>query len=184
MNSDTSPALWIKDPLAILADGAERGIVVQDGRIVELVGGRPRTARARGQDLRCRRARGAARADQHASSFLSDADPRGAGRARPRIVSVAASALSALGAADAGGGRSCLDARHGRADAVRLHADHGPSLRLSQRRRRRHRHPGRSGEAARLARAADARLDEPLAARRRIAAGQRGAGRRHDPRRL
>ena len=31
------PALWIKNPLAILADGAERGIVLQDGRIVELV---------------------------------------------------------------------------------------------------------------------------------------------------
>src|SRR5580700_2045295 len=31
------PALWIKDPLAILADGAPRGIVVIDGRIVELV---------------------------------------------------------------------------------------------------------------------------------------------------
>jgi 8-oxoguanine deaminase len=31
------PALWIKDPLAILADGAERGIVVRDGRIVEKV---------------------------------------------------------------------------------------------------------------------------------------------------
>jgi 8-oxoguanine deaminase len=30
--------LWIKDPLAVLADGAERGIVVEDGRIVELVG--------------------------------------------------------------------------------------------------------------------------------------------------
>src|SRR6202167_376003 len=30
-------ALWIKDPLAILADGAQRGIVVQGGRIVELV---------------------------------------------------------------------------------------------------------------------------------------------------
>ncbi len=30
-------ALWIKDPLAILADGAERGVVVRDGRIVELV---------------------------------------------------------------------------------------------------------------------------------------------------
>jgi 8-oxoguanine deaminase len=29
--------LWIKDPLAILADGAERGIVVADGRIAELV---------------------------------------------------------------------------------------------------------------------------------------------------
>ncbi|AXK80295.1 8-oxoguanine deaminase [Pseudolabrys taiwanensis] len=40
-----SEALWIKDPLAILADGAERGVVVADGRIVELVGmGRePRT---------------------------------------------------------------------------------------------------------------------------------------------
>jgi 8-oxoguanine deaminase len=33
---DRSP-LWIKDPLAIFADGAERGVVVHDGRIVELV---------------------------------------------------------------------------------------------------------------------------------------------------
>ena len=30
--------LWIKDPIAVLAEGAERGIVVEDGRIVELVG--------------------------------------------------------------------------------------------------------------------------------------------------
>src|SRR5271163_2545877 len=29
--------IWIKDPLAIFADGADRGIVVQNGRIVELV---------------------------------------------------------------------------------------------------------------------------------------------------
>lgn len=38
-------ALWIKDPLAILADGAARGIVVQNGRIVELVpaGQQPKT---------------------------------------------------------------------------------------------------------------------------------------------
>ena len=38
--------IWIKDPLAILADGAERGVVVEDGRIVELVpaGGTPATA--------------------------------------------------------------------------------------------------------------------------------------------
>jgi 8-oxoguanine deaminase len=35
--SDTTP-IWIKDPLAILADGAERGVVVSEGRIVELVG--------------------------------------------------------------------------------------------------------------------------------------------------
>jgi 8-oxoguanine deaminase len=33
-------ALWIKDPLAILADGAERGIVLQDGLIVELIAAR------------------------------------------------------------------------------------------------------------------------------------------------
>src|SRR3982075_4100509 len=40
---DPKRPIWIKDPLAILADGAERGLVVQDGRIVELVpkGGRP-----------------------------------------------------------------------------------------------------------------------------------------------
>ena len=30
--------IWIKDPLAILADGAERGVVVQGGKIVERVG--------------------------------------------------------------------------------------------------------------------------------------------------
>ena len=28
---------WIKDPMAILADGARRGVVVEEGRIVELV---------------------------------------------------------------------------------------------------------------------------------------------------
>src|ERR1700722_4049737 len=37
MASDKQSALWIKDPLAILADGAARGVVVQDGGIVELV---------------------------------------------------------------------------------------------------------------------------------------------------
>jgi 8-oxoguanine deaminase len=36
MNSKP-PALWIKDPLAILADEAQRGVVVSDGRIIELV---------------------------------------------------------------------------------------------------------------------------------------------------
>src|SRR6202166_2292692 len=45
---DSKQAIWIKDPLGILADGAERGIVVQNGRIVELVprGGQPKTAAA------------------------------------------------------------------------------------------------------------------------------------------
>jgi 8-oxoguanine deaminase len=35
--SSIAQAIWIKDPLAILAEGAERGVVVRDGRIVELV---------------------------------------------------------------------------------------------------------------------------------------------------
>src|ERR1700690_3318063 len=34
---EQNQAIWIKDPLAILAEGAERGIVVQGRRIVELV---------------------------------------------------------------------------------------------------------------------------------------------------
>jgi 8-oxoguanine deaminase len=34
---DGSSALWIKDPLGIFADGAERGIVIKAARIVELV---------------------------------------------------------------------------------------------------------------------------------------------------
>jgi 8-oxoguanine deaminase len=45
MANDPKPALWIKDPLAIFADGAERGIVVDNGRIAQLVpaGGTPAT---------------------------------------------------------------------------------------------------------------------------------------------
>src|SRR5258705_3599029 len=45
---DPKRAIWIKDPLAILADGEERGIGVQQGRIVELVpkGGQPATSAA------------------------------------------------------------------------------------------------------------------------------------------
>ena len=41
-------AIWIKDPLGIFADGAERGVVVKGGKIVELVpaGGIPATAEA------------------------------------------------------------------------------------------------------------------------------------------
>src|SRR5579872_4565405 len=33
----STQAIWIKDPLGILAEGADRGIVVHDGRIVEKV---------------------------------------------------------------------------------------------------------------------------------------------------
>src|ERR1700692_3418662 len=45
---DPTRAIWIKDPPGILAEGAERGIVVQHGKIVELVpkGGQPKTSPA------------------------------------------------------------------------------------------------------------------------------------------
>ena len=41
-------AIWIKDPIGILADGAARGVVVRDGKIVELVpaGATPKTSDA------------------------------------------------------------------------------------------------------------------------------------------
>ena len=41
-------AIWIKDPIGILAEGASRGVVVRDGKIVELVpaGGQPATEAA------------------------------------------------------------------------------------------------------------------------------------------
>jgi len=37
MTNNKQLPLWIKDPLAIFAEGADRGVVVADGRIVELV---------------------------------------------------------------------------------------------------------------------------------------------------
>ena len=45
---DQTQAIWIKDPLSILADGAERGLVVRGSKIVELVprGREPVTANA------------------------------------------------------------------------------------------------------------------------------------------
>src|SRR5439155_3218396 len=43
---DQTQPIWIRDPLSILADGAERGVVVRGGKIVELVprGREPATA--------------------------------------------------------------------------------------------------------------------------------------------
>ncbi len=35
--NDTDQSLWLKDPIGILAEGAERGVVVSEGRIAELV---------------------------------------------------------------------------------------------------------------------------------------------------
>ena len=174
---------WIKDPLAILAEAAERGIVVEDGRIAETVarGAEPRTPVD--ADLRrlapCR----AARARQHPPSFLPDADPRPPGGDQPRAVRLADRALSDLGAAEAARAAPGGAAGAGRAAAVRLHHRRRPSLSLSRRAGERRRHRGRGGARARHAHDGDARLDEPLAEGRRPAARLRGAGRGHDPRR-
>jgi hypothetical protein len=83
-----SSAIWIKDPLGILPKERGCGIVVRDGKIVELIpaGREPATARP----------------DQHPSSFLPDAHAGAAGCDGPRAVSMAARALSRLGADDAG----------------------------------------------------------------------------------
>ena len=104
-------------------------------------------------------------------------------RARPRAVSLAAGALSGLGAADAGvactsrvtrgDGRNCCCpaapprptittcSRTGLEDAVDIEVEAARRLGIRV--------------------TADARLDEPVAEGRRPAARQRGAGRGHDP---
>ena len=125
--------IWIKDPLAILADGAERGVVVRGGKIVELVprGREPATADAAVYDAGAHVV--AARADQHPSSFLPDADAGAAGGARSRTVSVAAGALSGLGAADAGIAASWRHRGDVGIAAVGLHHHDRPSLRASGR---------------------------------------------------
>jgi 8-oxoguanine deaminase len=45
LNDAGAPPVWVKDPLAILAEDAARGVVVHDGRVAELVpaGGEPAT---------------------------------------------------------------------------------------------------------------------------------------------
>src|SRR5437016_11281593 len=56
-------SIWIKDPLSILADGAERGLVVRGSKIVELVprGREPVTANAVAYD----------RSEEHTSELQS-----------------------------------------------------------------------------------------------------------------
>ena len=169
--------------MAILAEGAERGIVVRDGRIVELVpaGATPATAGTAVFDAgdhvvlpglinthhhfyqTLTRALPAAM-DRELFPWLQALYPVWA-RLTPEAlelgVTVAMSELLLSGCTTTTDHHYVFPA--GLEDAVDIEVG------------------GR--QAARHARAADARLDEPVAARRRPAAGQRGAGRRHDPRR-
>ena len=174
-------AIWIRDPLAILAEGAERGVVVREGRIVELVpaGGQPATAETRSSTLRehvvlpglinthhhfyqtLTRALPAAM-DRELFPWLQALYPVWA-RLTPEAldlgVTVAMSELLLSGCTTTTDHHYVFPA--GLEDAVDIEV--AVAKRLE--------HAG----------ALDARLDEPLAARRRIAAGQRRAGRGYHP---
>ena len=174
---DHTQAIWIKDPLAILADGAERGIVVSNGRIVELV---PQGQPARDASAAFFEAGdhvvlpGLINTHHHFYQTLTRALPAALDRelfpwlqalypvwarltpeALDLGVTVAMSELLLSGCTTTTDHHYVFPA--GLEDAVDIEVG------------------GR--QAARPARAADARLDEPVAARRRPAAGQRGAGR-------
>ena len=91
--------LWIKDPLAILAPDAERGIVVDGSRIVECVPRGQTPVATLGRDLRRLAPRRPARSDQRAPPLLPDADPRPPGRLRARTSSHGSWRWSASGTA-------------------------------------------------------------------------------------
>ena len=97
--------IWIKDPLAILAPGAERGVVVEGDEIVELVAARRAPAAPVDATFDASRHVVLPGPRQYPSSFLSDADPRPSRRDQQGAVPLAGRALSDLGAAEAR--RSC-----------------------------------------------------------------------------
>ena len=130
-----APALWIKDPLAIFADGAERGIVVQ-GRPHRRAGRRPGANRAR-RDVKTFDAGehvvlpGLINTHHHFYQTLTRAVPAALDRELfPWLQALypiwARLTPEALDLAH--------DAGDGRADAVRLHHDDRSSLCLSRRR--------------------------------------------------
>ena len=91
---------WIKDPLAIFADGAERGVVVEGTRIVELVGrgATPERIDATFDASRHVVLPGLVNAHHHFYQTLTRAHPDGDQQAAVRL---ARRALSDLGAAEA-----------------------------------------------------------------------------------
>ena len=169
---------WIKDPLAILAEGAERGIVVEGDRIVELVGAGKTPTSPYGADVQRLAPRRDSRSRQHASSFLPDPDARASGGVEGGPGPVARRALSDLGAAAprpvaAGGSHGA-----GRTAALGLHDGGRSSQPVSARARKRDRHRGRGGARAAAAHDGHARRDEFLGQGWRAAARQRRSGRR------
>ena len=126
---EVSMRTWIKDPLAIFADGAERGVVVEETRIAERVGAGATPERDR-RSLRRHPPRRPARPRQRPSSFLPDAHPRPPRRDQQEAFSLARLALSDLVAAEAR--PSAPRGAHGadRASPLRLHHRRRPPLPL------------------------------------------------------
>ncbi len=152
---------WIKDPLAIFATSAERGLVVEDGRIAETVaGGREPAAPVDAVFDASRHVvlPGLVNAHHHFFQTLTRAHPAAINR---ELFPWLHGALSDLGAAEAASASPRRASRLDRIDAVGLHDGRRPSLSLPAGAGKRRRHRGRGGARARPAHDGDARLDEP-----------------------
>ena len=128
--------LWLRDPLAILAEGdAGGGIVVAGGRIVELVPARrPRRRRRMPRVFDASAHVVLPGPDQHAPSFLPDPDPRLPAGAGQGAVPLAGGPLPDLGAAHARAPAPGRARGAGRAAALRHDHHQRPPLRLQRRR--------------------------------------------------
>ena len=158
--------LWIKDPIAVLAEGAERRHRRrgrQDRRAGRQGAAGQREGRPHLRRFAPRRHPGPR---QHPPPFLPDADPRPSGGDQQGALPLAEGALPDLGAERDARGLPPGDAAGAdRAPHVGLHLRLRPPLPLPGGARGRDGHPGRGGGAGRHPHDADPRLDEPLARR-------------------
>ena len=179
--------LWLRDPIAALADGAERGIVVEDGRIVELVatGAEPvHPVHSVFDASRHVVTPGLVNTHHHMFQTMTRAHPLAINKSLwPWIASIYPVWTRHVNADEFPPRRAAL---HDRTDDVGLHLRVRPSLSLPRRPRRRDGHRGRGSRGARPAHDADAR--RARSDRRRGQPGDRARrrrpGRRRDPRRL
>ena len=171
-------ALWLKDPLAILADSAERGVIVEDGRIAALVPA-GQTPDVPAFDASAHVVLpGLINTHHHFYQTLTRATPAALDRtlfgwlrtlypiwARLTPETVDSAATVAMAELLLSGCTTTTDHHYV----------------FPARARRRGGYRGGGGAPARHPCRAHARFDEPLRTRRRPAAGFRGAGRGHDP---
>ena len=168
---------WIRDPLAILAEGAERGLVVEGTRIAALVGRgeTPERIDAVFDASRHVVLPGLVNTHHHFYQTLTRAHPAAINKALFPVADLRSIRSGRGSSRGICGSPSRLALAELLLSGCTTAADHhylypgGP--------RGRGRHRGRGGARARHAHDRVARLDEPLAEGRRPAARQRGAGR-------